>query len=419
MACRTTNIVGGLTSGGARLRVSAQDFAEYKAILDRPAHLFAEIYTMRFSEQIMIYDYERHEGVDYLLVQRGMSGTAARPWPASACLRITDEVEGKPCPDDDAAATLDPEAVTAALRVGRGLEIIDGVLRLKATGVETGSYGGAEVNTTGQFLSIPRGWPASAVPAFDTCDGPAPPGPNPDPSGTVTSVEGILPDRDGDVAICRNLPGAGPLEAVTRVLVCSQGRMSFTTAEELAALVPAPEIPSLEGLVRSVGGVGPDTDGAVSFHSVGRVDTLDNLTLLVDTPEGVRRIDPSTLVAALPAGDDVQVDYDAGSGLLLITVGGHTGEAVVMPFFDAEVSGSKILIQHGTTQKELELPAPAIELELEISPTGVLKVKVNDAEAELQLPVVTAFPTTEESAGTPHYTLSRTATGDMAFYKVT
>lgn len=47
-----------LTSSDTRLRLPAADTAFLQTVFADPAHVFAEIYTLRYHETVMMYDTE-------------------------------------------------------------------------------------------------------------------------------------------------------------------------------------------------------------------------------------------------------------------------------------------------------------------------------------------------------------------------
>lgn len=418
-----TNLLTNLTSSADRIRVPAIDYSEIVAELDKPAHLFAELYTLRYSEQIMIYGYALDAGVPYLLVQRGMAGTTARAWPDGACLRVLRSVDGRPCGADDDEQQDLLESLLAFLKIGRGLELIDDngpTLRIADTGANPGVYGGAEVAATGQFISIPEGWPASAVPAFDNCCAEDPdPGPEPG-GGGVETVEGISPDSAGDVSFCGTVPSDVPVTAATPVFVCSSGRMAQTTVGTILALVDIPEPPDLSGVVFHVGGLNPDGTGNIDFGDASTTTTMTGATVLLHTAGGVRRITLANLLAA--AGDGCQCELDAtfdpATGNLRLDLSGVETTVNTLPTFAASISGDDLVITHGPNTYPVTLPtADPPEVTLAISGSGTLTVGVDGVEASLPIPVVTAIPTWTDPAppaGT-NYKLIKTSTGQYYF----
>ena len=157
--------------GDSTITVSRQDAAALAAYLSSVPAVYVEVRIAGRTEIVMVTSADGDTGE--LTVTRATNGTEAQSFPSGACLcylRDAPSCGSEPDPCDPC----NPPNPWDMVAVGDGLEIDRTdprapVLKLKATGVASGSYGGAEVNEYGQFISVPPGWPASALPLFDPC----------------------------------------------------------------------------------------------------------------------------------------------------------------------------------------------------------------------------------------------------------
>lgn len=174
-----SNLAEALSSGGTSVRLqdpAPNTLADLCAALAAPAHAFATIYTLNFSEVVLVSACGAGVDAGKLIVTRGSDGTSARSWPANACFKITEILPGAVCADtdggtDDACPPFDPVAM---LPVGPGLcwdltEPGNPKLGLCATGVVPANMACGEINAYGQLVNIPVNWPASCLTPFDPC----------------------------------------------------------------------------------------------------------------------------------------------------------------------------------------------------------------------------------------------------------
>lgn len=416
-----TNAETNVTSTSTTLRVPAAALAAIKTALNNPSHLFAELYSVKYSEQIMIYGYETVSGVTVLDIQRGMGGTSARSWPDGVCIRILSQVNGTPCGDDTAGGSgTELRALLDQLNIGQGLELIEDAngltLRIANSGALAGEYGGATVASTGQLTHIPTGWPASAVPAFETCCSDA--GDNAS-SGTDITVSGIEPDGTGNIDLCGDTASDVPVTNTTPVFICSSGAMAKTTVGRILALVPDPDIPDVDGMVKTVGGLSPDDSGAIDFDDAALISSTSSVYAIVSTGSGIRRMSLSSLMQDYDPSITVTDTYDPNTATYSLTINGSTYETVMMPAFDLSLSGRTITMKLGATTKTIALPEDSVDIEatLEVNASGKLALTINGDTAEVQLQTVTAVPINTNVAGItePMYRLVRTTSGSYYF----
>ena len=164
-----TNKLLHAVNAGATTLVLQDAVADLCACLDEPSHAFATIYTVSGTEKVLVTACEAGE----LIVTRGVDGTEAKAWPACACFKVDEVVEGEVCPDPDTSEGSAAD-LASMLTLGKGLEFDTSdpnnpVLQLVNTGVAAGDYGGATVNACGQFTFIPEGWPSNTLADFDLC----------------------------------------------------------------------------------------------------------------------------------------------------------------------------------------------------------------------------------------------------------
>lgn len=400
-----------------RLRVPADAYELLAAALAEPSHLFAELYTLRYREQIMIYAAETYAGVNYINVQRGMGGDTARAWPDGVCLRVTAQVAGAPCGDPEATEGSGSQlrALLGMLNIGTGLELVEDelglTLRIAATGVAAADYGGAEVAATGQLLSIPSGWPASAVPAFESCCG--------ETGGGTTaplsvSVSGIDPDESGDIDLCAHTASSVEADSATQVFVCVGGQLAKTSVGQIIALVTPSAEADLSEFVKRVGGLSAVTheidfeDAAVTSSDVG-------VTALVSTADGVRRMSLSDIAAHADTSISVGTSFDPATCEFTITLNGTAYTTALNPQFSATIAGQTVTLKLGPQTATFNLPSTATTVELSKNGSGQLTVGVNGVSASLQLVTVDAIPINTEAVTGTTYKLIRTAAGEYYF----
>ena len=159
-----------ISAGARRLRLPSADLAALCAYMqDNDKVVFLQLRSQSATEVVMAQ--RCRDG--FVEVLRAVDGTQARDWlSGTPVTAIRDEDAGAvatpPCD------VCDPPNPWDAAVIGEGLELDRSdpqspTLRIADTGVAAGDYGGAKINSKGQFTYIPPGWPASALPTFDPC----------------------------------------------------------------------------------------------------------------------------------------------------------------------------------------------------------------------------------------------------------
>ncbi|PZO72266.1 MAG: hypothetical protein DI640_12895 [Sphingomonas taxi] len=402
-----------LTSSDTRLRLPADDTAFLQTVFADPAHVFAEIYTLRYHETVMMYDTEVDGGITYIKVQRGMEGTEPRPWPDDACVRVTDYVEGRPCGTDEdtpeGQLTARLRELLSLLNIGPGLLLeLDAPggprLSLRPTGAVPGTYGGAEINAYGQFTHVPQGWPAAAVPAFDNCCSEPGEGGGVDlPPDIVQAVSGLVPDLAGNVDLCSG--AAGPTNAIsqaTPVFICLGGGLAKTTAGAIAGLADTGTV-DVTGLVRSVAGIEPNASGDIPLQTAPLTTTFTAAShVLVVTPDGLRRTTVGAIANMVTvATPNIDADYNPMNGLFEITVNGSPATSLtVLPAAALSYANGTLTLQLGGVSTSVTLPPVSHSMSYNAQ-TGDLTISINGTDETIRLPVFNNVPVvTERPAGT-------------------
>lgn len=427
-----TNLLTAITSTTTTIRVPQPEMGEIVAAIRQPSHLIAELYTARYNEQIMIYSTEPKAGITYLTVQRGVGGTEARSWPDGACVRILRQIAGRPCGDPDegdiTASGALLRALLGMLRVGPELELLlEGqdapLLRIRPTGVTPGDYGGAEFSATGQLLDAPPQWPASALPVFDVCcepDGEG--GTQPvDLSGLVRRINGIEPNAAGSVDLCNGTPSNTPVTGQTPVFICANGAIAKTSIAQIIELVEMPDIEMPNGVVLSVGGLQPDALGRIDFSNAAMMASLSGAYVLVDTPSGVRRVSPQTLISSVPS-TPFAIDYEPINGNLELTIDGISRLQDISPEVDVSIVSGQLTVRVGSQSDSTPFTVPMnVTTEFD-EDEAVLTTTVNGVSDTATINVFALarrIPVYTEAAATaPLYALVRDADGDL-FWKLT
>lgn len=166
----TTHVKGPLPADACEMEVTT-GLTDLCDQLAAPSHVFLQVYTAGASEIILA---DACDGAK-VHITRGMDGTKSRTWDDGACVCVVRIVDGAvPGAGWETEPFCDCPDPWDQLQAQGGITFDKSnpdspVLSLTPTGVAAGNYGGATVNTTGQFTFIPPGWPASALPVFDPC----------------------------------------------------------------------------------------------------------------------------------------------------------------------------------------------------------------------------------------------------------
>ena len=169
-----THTKGVLSADGDELQITT-GYADLCDQLSQPSHVFLQIYAAGASEIVLADACRVVNGRQVIHTTRGMDGTKPRTWPDGACVCVVRIVPGAvPGAGWETEPFCDCPDPWEQLQVANGLTFDktdpdSPVLSITDTGVVAGDYGGAAVNSRGQFTYIPPGWPASALPVFDPC----------------------------------------------------------------------------------------------------------------------------------------------------------------------------------------------------------------------------------------------------------
>lgn len=291
-----TFLVFSITKGDRHITLPQAQHQQVAQWLDaNQLALVLEIHAEGRSEIVRAVGYD----TTTIIVERGARGTPAQMWLAGSCLCSID-TEPLCASTDPNCDPCNPPNPWDTVVVGEGLEIDrtdpnNPVLRMRRTGVVPGNYGGAEVNERGQFVSIPPGWPASALPLFDPCCNNTGGGDAATNAGDVSySPCGFVGGTNVQDAICQLEQWAAGLSFDAGVTTVTAGDgivVSGTTTQPVVALQPV--------------GISPGVYGGFEINEFGQV--LNFTPTTVDHP---------THAAVAP----LRVTYDAGTNTWTHTV---------------------------------------------------------------------------------------------------
>lgn len=130
-------------------------------------HVVLQVYTAAASEEVIAY--ECADGA-----VKVVRGDTPKPWPAEACVRVVQIVDGPLCSLDNTGEDKCCAPAWDALSVcdAMVLDVTNPLapsLCLNPTGVVSGNYCGLSVDVYGRIVRIDENFPIACLPVFDPC----------------------------------------------------------------------------------------------------------------------------------------------------------------------------------------------------------------------------------------------------------